>query len=341
MSGQQSAEPVKLTSKEAFDLVVEALQAAGANDRAATATARSLIAAECDGQRGHGLSRVSSYCAQVEAGKINPDATPTAERISNAACIIDADFGFAYPAIDLAIGELTVLARTEKIAAAAIKKSHHFGQAGAHVERLAEQGFVALLFGNSPKAIAFWGGASPMMGTNPIAFAAPVPDGAPLVIDLALSVSARGKIMAAAKAGEAIPEGWALDKQGRPTTDAKAALEGSMLPLGGAKGAALALMVEVLAAALTGSHFGFEASSFLKPEGPPPNVGCLFVAIDAEALSGGSFAERMATLIAAMGDEEGVRLPGSRRLTNRAAAERDGLFVSTALLSELQGLAGR
>ena len=168
------------------------------------------------------------------------------------------------------------------IAMAALYHSHHFGQAGYHVERLAQQGLVALVLGNSPKAIAPWGGRDGVFGTNPIAFAAPRQNAEPLLIDLSLSKVARGKVMVAAKNGTAIPEGWALDKDGQPTTDAKAALEGTMIPLGDAKGAALVLMVEILAAAVTGANFGFEASSFFTADGPAPGVGQTLIAIDPE-----------------------------------------------------------
>ncbi len=187
---------------------------------------------------------------------------------------MDGGFGFAYPAIDLAIGALAPLARAHGVAVAALHRSHHFGQAGAHAERLAERGLVAIVLGNSPKAMAFWGGRRPTLGTNPLAFAAPLPGGAdPLVIDLAMSVAARGKIVAAEKAGRPIPGDWAVDAEGRPTTDPKAAFGGTLLPIGGAKGGALALMIEILAAAVTGSAFGWEASSFFDDQGGPPNMG--------------------------------------------------------------------
>ena len=302
-------------------------------------TAHALVAAERDGQKGHGLSRVSSYCAQLRAGKVVGDATPTTERLSVAACVVDAHHGFAYPALDLAISELSDLAKASVVGAAAIRRSHHFGQAGAHVERLAETGLVAFLFGNSPAAMAFWGGRTPKMGTNPIAFAAPMPDGPPLVIDLALSVAARGKIMAATKTGDSIPEGWAFDADGAPTTNAQTALAGSMAPVGGAKGAALALMVEIIAAAITGSKFGFEASSFLNDQGPPPDVGCLLLGIDAHAMGGDGFFERMAVIGAAIEEEPGARLPGVRRLEKRLDADQYGLLVSSPILEELQALA--
>ena len=327
-----------MIADDAIVLVTRIFEAEGVGHIAALATARALVAAERDGQRGHGLSRVSSYVEQVRVGKINPNAMPSSKEVSDAAVIVDADHGFAYPAIDIAIDEVARLARKSKIAIAAIRRSHHFGQAGSHVERLAERGLVAFLYGNSPKAMAFWGGTSPMMGTNPIAFAAPMSGNDALVIDLALSVSARGKIMAAAKADEPIPEGWALDADGQPTTDANEALSGSMLPLGGAKGAALALMVEVLAGAVTGSHFGFEASSFLNAEGPPPNVGCLLIAFDPEAISGGDYSARIDVLAEAIQDEPGVRLPGSRRFENRRCVADTGLEIPPKLFDELTAL---
>lgn len=331
---------VSISLAEAERLAAAALLREGLGSAAARSTARALVAAERDGQKGHGLSRVASYVEQVRCGKVKKDASPAARRLSPAATLIDAGHGFAYPAIDLAIDELGDLARRSVIGLAAIRRSHHFGQAGAHVERLAEKGLVAFLFGNSPKAMAFWGGKAPMIGTNPIAFAAPLAEGAPLVIDLALSVAARGKVMAAKKSGEKIPADWAFDADGKPTTDPAAALAGSMAPLGGPKGAALALMIEVVAAALTASNFGFEASSFLDGEGSPPDVGQILIAIDPGPASGGAYLARLGVLAEAMAAEPGVRMPGASRLKNRAAAEKSGLALAPALLAELRALAG-
>ncbi|MFM7706663.1 MAG: Ldh family oxidoreductase, partial [Gammaproteobacteria bacterium] len=239
---------------------------------------------------------------------------------------------------DLALEGLVPLARSQGIAAAAIHRSHHFGQVGAHAERLAEAGLVALVFGNTPKAMAFYGGKRAMLGTNPLAFAAPIADAAPLVVDLALSVAARGKIVAAQKAGKAIPSDWAVDRDGDPTTDPGAALAGTLSPIGGAKGGALALMVEILGAALTAGAFGWEASSFFDAEGAPPDMGHLFIAIDPGPVAGGAFGARMATLAAAMAEEPEVRLPGSRRLATRARAQNEGLSVPPALLAEIRAL---
>ena len=172
-----------------------------------------------------------------------------------------------------AVAGLPEVARDQGVAVAPIRRSHHCGAAGHPVERLAETGLVALLFANTPAAMAPWGGAQALLGTNPIAFACPLPGREPIVVDLSLSKVARGNILAAKQRGERIPEGWALDEAGRPTTDPDAALRGTMLPLGDAKGTALALMVELLAAGLTGATYAAEASSFLDAKGPPPGTG--------------------------------------------------------------------
>jgi (2R)-3-sulfolactate dehydrogenase (NADP+) len=178
-----------------------------------------------------------------------------------------------------------------------------------------------------------------MLGTNPLAFAAPLPGGAaPLVIDLALAVAARGKIVAAEKAGKAIPADWAVDATGHPTTDPKAALGGTLLPIGGAKGGALALMIEILAAAVTGSAYGWEASSFFDDRGGPPNMGHVLIAIDAARLSAGAYDGRMAVLLEAIAAEPDVRLPGTRRITNRARAASEGVAIPAALHAEINAL---
>jgi len=151
-----------------------------------------------------------------------------------------------------------------------------------------------------------------------------------------LSVAARGKIALAAGKGEAIPPGWAFDASGQPTTDAKAALDGTMAPVAGAKGAALALMVELLAAALTGSHFGFEASSFFEAHGAPPRVGQFFLLVDPRPFGGAAVLERVATLGAAMLAQDGVRLPGDRRRQSQARLARDGIAVPARLFEQLE-----
>jgi (2R)-3-sulfolactate dehydrogenase (NADP+) len=251
----------RLSLEAAEQKVADLFIAAGASPANAASVALALVMAEADGLKGHGLSRVPTYLAMLRSGKIDGQAVPIARQPRPGVLAIDAAHGFAYPAIDLAVIELPEIARKQGIAAAPIRRSNHCGAAGLHVERLAEQGLVAMLFANTPGAMAPWGGAKPVFGTNPIAFAAPLAGRDPLVIDMALSKVARGPIVAAKQKGEPIPEGWALDAGGRPTTDPAAAIAGTMVPLGDAKGATLAMMVEILAAALVGTHFAFQASA--------------------------------------------------------------------------------
>ncbi len=321
-------------------LIARALEASNTSPANATSVARALTQAEIDGQKGHGLSRAPSYAAQARVGKVDGHATPKLTRTRAATFMIDVAGGFAYPALDLAIAELPAIAAESGIAAAGFVRSHHFGVAGRHVERLAEQGLLALTLSNTPQAMAAWGGRRALFGTNPIAFAAPRRDAPPLVIDMALSEVARGRIVTAAQKGEPIPLGWAVDKNGQPTTDAKAALAGTLVPAGGAKGAALALMVETLAVALTGANFAYEASSFLDAEGPPPGAGQLLIAIDPAGFAGADvFAGRFAMLAGLIEADEGARLPGSRRLARRAEAATAGLKVDAKLFAEVQALA--
>ncbi len=319
---------------EVEDLVRRALAAQGAGDLQSASTARALVAAEADGQAGHGLSRVAAYAAQLRAGKVKGEARPTLLQPAPAALVIDADGGFAYPALDLAVERLVVLTQQTGLASAAIARSHHIGQAGQAAERLAEAGLIGLIVSNTPAAMAFPGGRTPALGTNPLAFAAPLQGRPPLVIDLALSLVARSKIVAAQRTGAPIPLGWATDAEGQPTTDAGAALGGVLEPIGGAKGAALALMVEVLCGALAGGRYGWEASSFLDAEGDSPAVGQVLIAIDPGAGGPAGFAARMTTLVDRV-EAENLRLPGDRRLAARARAVRDGLTLAPVLYRDI------
>ncbi|PZR91373.1 MAG: sulfolactate dehydrogenase [Stutzerimonas stutzeri] len=318
----------KLSLEAAEQKVADLFIEAGASPANAASVALALVMAEADGLKGHGLSRVPTYISMLRSGKIDGQAVPIAKQPKPGILAIDAAHGFAYPAIDLAVIELPEIARKQGIAAAPIRRSNHCGAAGLHVERLAEQGLVALLFANTPGAMAPWGGAKPVFGTNPIAFAAPLAGREPLVIDMALSKVARGPIVAAKQKGEPIPEGWALDAAGKPTTDPAAAIAGTMVPLGDAKGATLAMMVEILAAALVGTHFAFQASSFLDDQGGPPDTGQLILAIDPASMGGNWFAERMKLLTHAIEAQPGTRLPGMRRYALRAKARAEGIEVA-------------
>jgi (2R)-3-sulfolactate dehydrogenase (NADP+) len=320
----------------AEELAANALQRSRTSAENARSVAQALVRAEAEGLKSHGLLRLPIYAAQTKVGKVDGFATPSVERPRAGLIAIDAKHGFAYPALNEAVRLLPEMARQSGIAAAGITRSHHVGVAGHPVARLADAGMVAMMFANAPAAMAPWGGTRAVFGTDPIAFACPLPGGTPIVVDLSLSKVARGNILTAIQKGEAIPEGWALDIQGRPTTDAKAGLAGTMVPLGEAKGTALALMVELLAAGLIGANFAAEASSFLDAEGPPPGTGQLIVAIDAAAF--GNALPRFAVLAQSITEQQGARLPGARRVAARNKAQVAGLEISDALLAQIKAL---
>ena len=325
---------------ELRDFASRALQRAGASETMAMKTAAALVDAEAQGLSSHGIARVAQYAAHLRNGRADGRAIPVIARERGGAVLIDARCGLAFPACALAVGEAVCRAREFGVSFAAVTNSHHFGVAAWHLAPIAQARMVGLAFGNSPAAMPAAGGRRALFGTNPIAAVFPREASPPLTIDLSLSEAARGKVMVAAKEGRPIPLGWALDAHGQPTTDAKAALQGSMLAMGGTKGAMLALVVELLVTALTGAAMGFEASSFFVDEGNRPRIGQAFVAIDPDALAGNArYFERVETLVTAMLDDEGVRLPGARRAALAECAAQDGVDIAPALLQQLQVLA--
>ena len=331
----------KFTIAELRTLATRALRNAGANAAMADSTARALVEAEAQGLGSHGLARISQYATHLGNGRADGNAVPSISKSKGAAILIDARTGLAFPACALAVAEAIARAREFGVAFAGVTNSHHFGVAAYHLTPVAKANLVGLAFGNSPAAMPAAGGKRPLFGTNPIAAIFPRRHGAPLTIDLSLSKVARGNVMVAARRGQPIPLGWALDRDGNPTTDAQAALEGSMLPMGGTKGAMLALMVELLACALTGAAMGFEADTFFVDAGNEPRIGQAFLVIDPDALAGrGAYLDRVETLIAAMTADEGVRLPGARRHALAAQAAKDGVEISQALADQLAQLAG-
>ena len=330
----------RLTVEELTALVARALKCAGASGAMADATARALVAAEMAGLGGHGLSRVQLYAQHVKEGRASGVAEPRIAHEKGAACLIDAQGGLAYLAMELATREALRRAREFGIAYCGVVHSHHCGAMDYHLAPLAVAGLIGIGFTNSPAAINAWGGKRPLFGTNPIAAIFPRLNAMPLIIDLSITEVARGKIMVAAKEDKPIPLGWALDADGKPTTDAKAALTGSMAAIGGVKGVLLALIVELLCCALTGAQFGFENDSFFEP-GRPASVGHALLAIDPGALAGNAaYFERIETLLAAMLADDGVRLPGDRRYKLVADARTNGIAVPEAMMKQLRELAG-
>ena len=329
----------QLSLEQLHDLAHLALTRAGAHPDMAAATARALVYADAHGLPSHGVARIPQYAAHLKNGRADGTAKPKIAAAKGGAALVDAGCGLAFAACALAVHEAIRRARDFGVAYVGVTNSHHFGVAGYHLEAVGAAGLVGMAFGNSPAAMPAAGGTRPIFGTNPIAAIFPRPRAAPLLIDLSLSEVARGKLMIAAKEGKSIPRGWALDKDGKPTTDPKAGLEGSMLPLGGAKGAMLALIVELLVTAVTGAAIGFEATSFFVDEGNRPRLGQAFLVIDPAALSGRAiYDERIETLIAAMTDDPAVRLPGYRRYALAARAAKEGIAIPAELHRQLTEL---
>jgi (2R)-3-sulfolactate dehydrogenase (NADP+) len=322
-------------------LARSALRRAGASALQAQATAAALVRADAMGLASHGVSRVPMYVGHLRHDRVDGQAVPVVRSVRASAALVDAGSGFAFPACELAIAEAMRRARDTGVGVAAVTNSHHFGAAGLPLDAVARAGMVGIAMGNSPAAMPAWGGKRALFGTNPIAAAFPRPGRQPVLIDLSLSEVARGKIMVAAKQGKPIPLGWALDEDGQPTTDAQAALRGSMLPAGGVKGAMLALMVELLVTTLAGAQFGAEADSFFTDAGNRPRIGQLFLVLDPGAFAGSVvYGERVEALLHAMLGDEGTRLPGARRYTLQLEAQEHGIEVPEAQLAELLSLAG-
>jgi len=305
----------------------------------AQAAARHLVQAEAQGLPTHGMSRVPFYCSMLRNGRADGAAQPAMVSDRAAACLIDNRDGLPYVSVDWAVAEVIQRARRNGIAFAGIRNSSHVGVLGIHLLSVAEAGLVGFAFTNSPAAIPAWGGKKPLFGTNPVAAAFPRRNADPIVIDLALTTVVRGRIMMAMRKGERIPEGWALDRHGKPTTDPKEAIEhGSLFPIGGAKGAMLALMFELICASLTGAAIGPEADSFFAEQGNKPRIGQAFIAIDPSALAGSEkFAERVEAVVSTMLSDPEVRLPGARRFAAERASKA-GLEIPDDLLAQIEKL---
>ncbi|UCF76390.1 MAG: Ldh family oxidoreductase [Betaproteobacteria bacterium] len=320
-------------------LAVRALKKAGASTTTARMTGEALIAAEMEGLGGHGLSRVALYAQHLREGRADGAAKPLVVRRKGATCLVDAKGGLAFPAAALAVKEAMKRARRYGVAFAGVTNSHHAGAMAYHLQPAAEAGLIGFAFSNSPAAITAWGGRTPLYGTNPIAAVFPRRDAAPIVVDLSITEVTRGKIMVHAKEGKPIPLGWAVDRDGQPTTDAKVALTGSLAAIGAAKGNSLALAIELMCVALTGAAFGFENDSYFEPGGKP-RIGQAFLILDPDAPVGADvYYSRLEAVVSKMLAEDGVRLPGARRQRAAAAARENGIEITDALHAELKALA--
>lgn len=326
-----------MTLEEIEALACAALRGANTSDVNAQIVARSTRAAERDGIPSHGLNMLALYCQHSRCGKVDGHAEPVSTSLSPTLVRTDARDGFAHPAIAQGFETLIASAHEHGLAGLAVTNSYNCGVLGYHTERLAASNLLGLGFTNAPASMAPVGGKGAVVGTNPLSLA--VPDGAggcALLIDQSSSVIAKSEIVVHAAEGKAIPEGWALDKNGQPTTDPKAALAGTMLPTGGVKGFGQGLLVEIMAAALTSSTLGQHASSFGGNEGGPPRTGQYFLAIDPARSAGAGFQSAIAALIDGIESQAGARRPGARRLAHRAQAEQEGVAVKASVLEKVR-----
>lgn len=326
-----------LTLDAVQTVAADCLIANGASALQAAAVAHSIREAEAEGTRGIGLGYLPWYCGHLRVGKIAGQAVPVVRQPAPGVVQVDACDGFSHPAFAAGEAALVAAARRQGIAMMGITNAYACGVLGYFTHRLAREGLVALMFANASSTMAPWGGRRPFFGTNPWSMAAPR-RGDPLVIDASSSATAYVNLAQAARAGTPIPPHWALDAEGRPTTDAQAALAGSIAPAGGHKGSGLALMVEVLAAGLTGAHFSHQASSLGDDLGGPPRLGQTLIAIEP---GGSGFGGRIEGLLADMTAEPGVRIPGDRRSANRRLTEAAGVTIDGDLMAQLRVLGGR
>ena len=326
-----------LTLDQVELLAYDLLTKAGASPLQATAVAKSTRLAERDGIRSHGLLYIPIYAEHLKCGKVIGCAQPVVKTPKAGSVCVDAQNGFAHGAIDAGWNALTSATKSCGIAAMTLFNSYNCGVLGHHAERLAQDGFVGLCFTHAPASIAPWGGSKPVIGTNPFALGVPSGEGAAaFVVDQSASVIAKSEILLRSKSQTPLEEGWAVDNEGHPTTDAHAALQGSLLPAGKYKGFGIGLMVEVLAAVLSGANLSQNASPFAGTAGGPPSTGQCFIAIDPYAFSGPGFFEQIKMLGNSIAAQEGAQLPGAKRAKNRLKTETSGVVVDQLLWDRLQ-----
>ncbi len=326
------------TIKALHERIEAIFRKAGLNATQAGAITRVIVAAERDACKSHGVYRIEGALRTIKAGKVRPDAVPELETQKTGAIVkVDARGGFANPAFELGLPVLAERARYCGLAALAINNAVHFSALWAEVEAVAEAGLVGIAMCPSYATVAPAGGNKPLLGTNPFAFGWPREGQPPYVFDFATSVAARGEIELHRRAGKPLPEGWAIDAEGRPTTDPEAALSGAMLSFGGHKGSAIATMVELLAGIMIGDLTSPEALARLGTTTLYPAHGELILAFSPQAFDAGR-ADNVPVRAEALFEAivgQGARLPSQRRFTARAVSESEGIGLSSAEIEQL------
>ena len=324
-------------------LCAEVLEAAGARPAHAQACVKILIEAELMGISTHGAVRVPDYARRLRSGGIDTAAEPKLERRAPSLALVDGANAVG-PAVGLFALETAIeMARETGIAYAGCRASNHFGAIAPYARQACDSGFAMIAGTNASTTMPPAGGRALRLGNNPLCIAAPGAGGAHFILDMAMSVAARGKIRAALKAGRPIPEGWAADQDGRPTTDPATALAGFLLPFGGHKGSGLSMAVDLLSGVLSGARFLTDVVTWVDNATRAQGTGHFFLLIDPARLTGReAYAAAMARFrelikqTPAADPSAPVLLPGERELARRAQALAHGVELPAALLSELR-----
>jgi delta1-piperideine-2-carboxylate reductase len=308
---------ISMSLAEIGDLATRVFSQNGCDAANTEALVRTVVTAERDGSLSHGLFRVPGYVASLRSGKVNGKATPTVNHRTPVIVSVHGGNGFAPLAIERGIPVLAEAATGMGVAVMAITHTHHFAALWPETEAIAARGLIGMACVCYMPYMAPTGGNKPLFGTNPISFSWPRPGKSPMVIDMATAATALGEVQIAAREGRTVPLGTGLDASGRLTTDPNEIIKGMLLPFGGYKGSAIALMVELLAAGAVGERFSFEAGETDNKDGGPPRGGEFILAISPELLAGPNWAEHCERFFRRYAAIDGARLPGSRRHKNR------------------------
>ncbi len=337
MSGTRFFKPDEISA-----LSAALFEAAGLRDADARVVAEDLVRANLRGIDSHGVSRIPMYLDRLRRGLVTARPDIRVEQVAGAVSLVDGDNGMGFLASHRATEEAIALAAKSGIGLVGVKRSTHFGMGALYALQAIEAGYMSMIFTNSSPAIPMWGGRTTFLGASPIAAGIPGGRKAPYVMDMAMTVIARGKIRLASMRGEAIPPGLALDKDGHPTTDATAAFEGVCLPFGGVKGSVLATLMDLMAGAFTGANFGGDVKSLYFDHSGPQDVGHLFFAIKPDLFMRleefetrmDEFVDRIKALPRAAGVDE-VMMPGEPEQRREDERRRTGLPITDNVVADL------
>ena len=331
---------ISLSLDEIYDLAKKTLLFNGCDEENANILADTIMRAERDGSHSHGLFRLPAYVAALKSKKVNGKARPKIKKISSSIIKVLGNNAFAPMVLKVGLPELIKLAKETGVAVLAITNSHHMAALWPETESVAESGLVAFACTSYMPLVAPAGAKKALFGTNPISFAWPRPGKTPVVYDMATAAKAMGEVMVAARDGHKVPLGTGLNKEGKETTDPKEIAKGGvLLPFGGYKGSAIAMMVELLAGALVGETFSYETAAKDNNDGGPPSGGEFILAISPEKIAGNNWTKHSDEFFNKMQSMEGVRLPGERRHKNRL--DKGPRKIDKELIEKIKNLQGK